>query len=69
VRKDVRLHKLVRVFLLWAVASTSGLSQGASGDKTNRVALVAEITGVIGPASAHYLEKVIEKARRGKQRY
>ncbi len=34
-----------------------------TGDKTNPVALVANITGVIGPPSAHYLEKAIEKAR------
>jgi membrane-bound serine protease (ClpP class) len=63
VGQDVRLHSLILVFFLSAVASIGGLAQGASGDKTKPVALVAEITGVIGPASAHYLEKAIEKAR------
>jgi membrane-bound serine protease (ClpP class) len=62
VRKYGRLESLVLVLFL-AVASTSALSQGAGGEKDRRVALVAEITGVIGPPSAHYLEKAIEKAR------
>jgi membrane-bound serine protease (ClpP class) len=61
--KDMRLNGLILVFFLWAVALNSGVAQDTSGDKTDRVALVAEITGVIGPASAHYLEKAIEKAR------
>jgi membrane-bound serine protease (ClpP class) len=63
VGQDLRPHGLILVLLLWLVASSSVLPQGASGDVSKPVALVAEITGVIGPASAHYLEKAIEKAR------
>jgi membrane-bound serine protease (ClpP class) len=61
VGKHVRLQILV--FFLCAVAPISTLAQEAVGDKPRQVALVAEITGVIGPASSHYVEKAIEKAR------
>ena len=41
----------------------SVLSQGVSNGVPQPVVLLAEITGVIGPATAHYAERTIEQAR------
>ena len=43
--------------------SGSVLSQGVSNGAPQPVVLLAEITGVIGPATAHYAERTIEQAR------
>ena len=61
--KDMRLQGLGLAFFLWAVASSSVLSQGVSNGAPQPVVLLAEITGVIGPATAHYAERAIEQAR------
>ena len=61
--KDMRLQGLGLAFFLWAVASGSVLSQGVSNGAPKPVVLLAEITGVIGPATAHYAERAIEQAR------
>ena len=61
--KDMRLQGLGLAFFLWAVATSSVLSQGVSNGAPQPVVLLAEITGVIGPATAHYAERAIEQAR------
>ncbi|MBI4725421.1 MAG: hypothetical protein HY765_10740, partial [Rhodomicrobium sp.] len=63
VGKYMRLRSLLLVFFLWAAASSGGPAQGLSGGETKPTALLAEITGVIGPATAHYAQQAIEKAR------
>lgn len=49
--------------LLALIASTLKLAAGLEDNAPKRVALVASITGVIGPATSHYIDKAIEKAR------
>jgi membrane-bound serine protease (ClpP class) len=61
VAQYVRPWSFLLVFLLSAAAWNGGFAEGS--DKAKPVALVAEITGVIGPATAHYVEKAIAKAR------
>jgi hypothetical protein len=61
--QDMRLHGLGLAFFLWAVASSSVPSQGLSNGTPQAAVLLAEITGVIGPATAHYAERAIEQAR------
>ena len=59
----MRLQGLGLAFYLWAVVLGTVLSQGVSNGAPQPVVLLAEITGVIGPATAHYAERAIEQAR------
>ncbi|MGA9547660.1 MAG: hypothetical protein WBS14_08305, partial [Rhodomicrobium sp.] len=60
---DMRLRGLGLAFYLLVLALGALLSQGVSNGAPQSVVLLAEITGVIGPATAHYAERAIEQAR------
>ncbi|MGA7323663.1 MAG: nodulation protein NfeD [Rhodomicrobium sp.] len=56
------IHCLL-IALLFLAAPTGALGQDGASAKPRPAALLAEITGVIGPASALYVQKAIDKAR------
>lgn len=60
-RNYVRLRRVFPVFFLAILLLGTGAAR--SPDSTKRVAILAEITGVIGPATARYVEKAIERAQ------
>ncbi|MGO9543549.1 MAG: NfeD family protein [Rhodomicrobium sp.] len=57
------LHRLLPALLLILCAQVSALGQESGGERPRPVALEADITGVIGPATALYVQKAIAKAR------
>jgi membrane-bound serine protease (ClpP class) len=59
----MRLQGLGLAFYLLVVALGALLPQGVSNGAPQPVVLLAEMTGVIGPATAHYAERAIEQAR------
>ncbi|MGA7327509.1 MAG: nodulation protein NfeD [Rhodomicrobium sp.] len=56
-------RRLLAALFLFLSAPDGALGQESSSAKPRPVALLAEITGVIGPATALYVQKAIEKAR------
>jgi membrane-bound serine protease (ClpP class) len=60
------IHRLLIVLLLTLCVPHGARAQEDSGLKTKPVALLADITGVIGPATALYVQKTIDRAREEK---
>lgn len=60
------IHRLLIALLLSLCVLHGARAQQDSGLKTRRTALLADITGVIGPATALYVQKTIDKAREEK---
>ena len=66
-RRHVCRHLSVyRLFLALLVALSApggAWAQGSGGEAPRRIALLAEVTGVIGPAAAHYVQSAVDEAR------
>ncbi len=62
-REAFSFHRLLAAFLLSFCITDGALSQETGTPKPQPVTLLAEITGVIGPATAFYVQRAIEKAR------
>jgi membrane-bound serine protease (ClpP class) len=60
------IHRLLIALLLTLAAPGGALAQDAGSPKPRPGAVLADITGVIGPATAHYVQKAIDKAREEK---
>src|SRR5215475_1226177 len=60
------IHRLLIAFLLVLCVPCGTQAQDDSGLKPGPVALLADVTGVIGPATALYVQKTIERAREEK---
>ncbi len=61
--KRFQFHLLLAALLLVLPAARAALGQESSSATPRPVALLAAITGVIGPATALYVEKAIDQAR------
>ncbi len=61
--RHLSVHRLLLALLL-ALSTLSGARAQESGSEApHRIAVLAEITGVIGPATAHYVQNAVDEAR------
>ncbi len=61
--RHLSVHRLLAALFLALSMPHGTAGQESGGEKLQPVALQADVTGVIGPATALYIQKAIEKAR------
>ncbi|MGO9174460.1 MAG: NfeD family protein [Rhodomicrobium sp.] len=61
--RHLSVYRLLAALFLALSMPHGGAGQESGGEKLQPVALQADITGVIGPATALYIQKAIDKAR------
>lgn len=57
------VHRLLLALLIALTATAGAWAQQNSGEAPQRIALIADITGVIGPATAHFVQNAVDEAR------
>jgi membrane-bound serine protease (ClpP class) len=63
---SIPIHRLLAALLLVLFVPGGAIAQEDGSIKPKPAALLADITGVIGPATAHYVRTTIDKAREEK---
>ncbi len=61
--RHLSVHRLAFALLIALAALSGAHAQGSSSEAPHRIAVLAAITGVIGPATAHYVQSAVDEAQ------